>query len=352
MSNAFTANGLFGSLFRDDEVAGLFAGPAFLARMLEFEAAWTRALAEVGAVAEAQASTALAVIEAGDVPVGALGTASDRDGLPVPALVAELKSRAGEAAAGAIHTGATSQDVIDTAMVMTLREVSLILAARLDTAIKAIDTLCAAHGEAPLTGRTRMQAALPIRAIDRLRTWRLGMTTALDDLAPLRSKVERVQVGGPVGLRDTPGGQGPRMAEIVGRSLGLASGPVWHTERSAMTAYGAWLVQVAGALGKIGQDVALMAQQGVDEIALEAGGGSSAMPHKQNPVLAETLVTLARFTAGQQGVLAQTLIHEQERSGAAWALEWLTLPAMAEATGTALRHTTTLLGRITRIGTP
>ena len=93
-----------------------------------------------------------------------------------------------------------------------------------------------------------------------------------------------------------------------------------------------------------------MAQQGVDEVTLSGAGGSSEMPHKQNPVSAELLVTLARYVAGQQGLLAQAMVHEQERSGAAWALEWMTLPAMCEAAGAALSHGGKLLGSVTRLG--
>ena len=95
-----------------------------------------------------------------------------------------------------------------------------------------------------------------------------------------------------------------------------------------------------------------MAQQGLDEITLKGGGGSSAMPHKQNPVLAELLVTLARFTAGQNGIMGQALIHEQERSGTAWALEWMVLPQMTMATGCATHSALKLLDSITGIGTP
>lgn len=121
---------------------------------------------------------------------------------------------------------------------------------------------------------------------------------------------------------------------------------------TASYSFGHWLTLVAGSLGKMGQDISLMAQQGVVDILLDSGGGSSALPHKQNPILAEALVSLSRFVAHQQGLLAQAMIHEQERSGSAWALEWMALPAMAEATGAALRHADRLIGSIRRIGDP
>jgi 3-carboxy-cis,cis-muconate cycloisomerase len=95
-----------------------------------------------------------------------------------------------------------------------------------------------------------------------------------------------------------------------------------------------------------------MAQQGIEEIAISGGGGSSAMPHKQNPVKAELLVTLSRFTAGMSGLMGQALVHEQERSGAAWALEWMVLPQMTMAVGCATHTARELLGQITRVGGP
>ena len=109
------------------------------------------------------------------------------------------------------------------------------------------------------------------------------------------------------------------------------------------------LAAITGSLGKIGQDIALMADRG-DEIVLEGGGSSSAMPHKQNPVAAEMLVTLARFNAAQLGGLAQAAVHEQERSGAAWTLEWLILPQMVTACAAALRLAGQLLPAIRRFG--
>ena len=117
----------------------------------------------------------------------------------------------------------------------------------------------------------------------------------------------------------------------------------------ALADFAGWLSLVTGSLGKFGQDVALMAQAG-DEIELSGGGGSSAMPHKQNPVEAEVLVTLARFNAAQLSGMHQALVHEQERSGAAWTLEWLILPQMVVATAAALRLAGELAGQIESLG--
>lgn len=346
MTNAMLSSGLFGTQFSDPSVAVKFGAPAVLSRMLAVEAAWTRALGAAGAAAAGDVDTALAAIEGFD---GAgLGAGSDRDGLPVPSLVAELRAGLAPGAAAAIHTGLTSQDVIDTAMVLTLLELLDDFDARIATLLGQIDDLDARFGGRPMMARTRMQAALPATVALRLGAWRRGLAGHGERLGGVRDDLAMAQVGGPVGLRDVPQG----VAEHFADGLRLALGPVWHTDRSAVVGFGHWLTLVAGSLGKIGQDIALMAQQGVDDVALSDGGSSSAMPHKQNPVRAEAMVALARYVAGQQGVLAQAMVHEQERSGTAWPLEWLTLPAMAEATGAGLNHANALLGGIDRLGSP
>lgn len=350
MTNTFTSSGLLGGLFCDPEIAAEFGEGAFTSRMLAFEAAWTRALGDCKVVPAADAATALRAIEGFS---GAnLGVGSDQDGVPVPALIAALRKGLPEGAAYAIHTGATSQDVVDTATVLTCLAVINNFERRLSDLLKNIGALLAHFADKPLIARTRMQAALPATVALRLEAWRRPLLAHLQCAKELSKALSEVQIGGAIGTRSAPCAHVEACAETVARTLGLSLGPVWHTDRSRIIAFGHWMTLVTGSLGKIGQDVTLMAQQGVDEITLSGGGGSSAMAHKQNPITAEAMVALARYVAGQQGILGQAMIHEQERSGAAWALEWLTLPAMAEATGAALRHAISLIASIEQMGTP
>jgi len=350
MANALVGNGLFGSLFSDAHAVAAFAAPAFLGHMMAFEAAWTRALMTTGLVSDADGTVALQALAAFDID--AFHAASDADGVPVPSLVAAVRAGLSPAAAQAIHTGATSQDVIDTAMVLSCLAVLDDFGRRIGRLVAALTELEERHGTAPLMARTRMQAALPATVSLRLGAWRRLLHGPLERLPALRGDLARVQIGGAIGRRDLPGGKGEEVVRHVADSLGLAVTPVWHADRAPMVGLGHWFTLVAGGLGKIGQDVALMAQQGLDEIALAGGGVSSAMPHKSNPILAETMVALARHVAGLQGTLAQAMIHEQERSGSAWPLEWLTLPVMAEGTGAALRHADALIASVTRLGAP
>lgn len=351
MIQASSASVWHASLFGDEELAPLFSEAAFVARFGAFEMALTRALSDHGMVDADLAEKALAVIGDFAPDADAMQRSMASDGVPIPDYVRQLKAAASDAGA-AIHVGATSQDLVDTASAMALRDASCVLAGRIEAVLSALGDLDARFGTNTLTGRTRMQAALPMTAGDRLSAWSTPLSGCLDRLAPVRDDVAQLQFGGPVGLGpETLGEPGPAVAGAMAAELGvrLPTRP-WHTDRNTFVAFGNWLSMVTGALGKIGQDVALMAQQGIDEIAMQSGGSSSAMPHKHNPVLAEKLVTLARFNAVQIGGLHHAMVHEQERSGSAWMLEWMILPPMVEATGRALIDADELLRSVTRIG--
>jgi 3-carboxy-cis,cis-muconate cycloisomerase len=196
-----------------------------------------------------------------------------------------------------------------------------------------------------------MQAALPMTVADRLIKWTIPLVKAQAKLHRLNSTLLQLQYGGPIGTDYNLEGKRTIVAESLAHQLGLIN-PVnsWHNDRSEIVEYASWLSMLTGAIGKIGQDICLMAQQGIDEISLTGGGSSSAMPHKQNPIQAELLVTLARFNAVQVSGMHQALIHEQERSGTAWALEWMILPQMCITTGLSLNKLSALLSSIKTIG--
>ena len=338
-------------LFGDDEMAELWSADAQMRHMLAFEAAWTRALGRVRRVDPEVAETTARAILAAAPDIAALRDGTARDGVPVPALVDWLRRDAPFPAA--IHTGSTSQDVLDTALALTLQATSNLLETRLRALSASLSGLVERFGEDRLMGRTRMQAAQPITVADRLRSWSIPLEDHLARLSRLRSSVERVQIGGAVGDRSALGADAGAIAARVADELRLAAGPgSWHAMRDGLAEYAGCLSLISGTLGKTGADICLMAQQGVDEIVLTSGGGSSAMPHKHNPVLAELLVTLARFNAVQVSAMHQALIHEQERSGAAWALEWMVLPQMAHATGRSLSAADALCRSVDRIGHP
>lgn len=331
-------------LFADPEMAALWSAETQLGHMRAFEAAWSRAGHLAGLWSEAEGAAAAAAIEAAGIDPAALAAGTGRDGVCVPDLVAMLRAGAGDA----VHRGATSQDVIDTSLALCMVATCTLIETRLRALEIALGGLIEAHGTQPLMGRTRMQAALEITVADRVNTWARPVAHHLGEVGRLDREVAIVQIGGAVGNRAALGPQADQVVAAVAEDLGLQAGPQWHAQRSTVAKFAGFLAQVSGTLGKMGQDVALMAQMG--EITLAGAGGSSAMPHKQNPVLAELLVTLARFNATQISGIHHAMVHEQERSGAAWALEWMLLPQMAEATGRALVAATDLALSIRSIG--
>ncbi|WP_294222831.1 3-carboxy-cis,cis-muconate cycloisomerase [uncultured Shimia sp.] len=342
---------LFGPLFSDPESEALWDTARFVDGFVQFERALAKALAEAGVVEHTVAAEAVEDINSFQPDLTKIAENVVQDGLPVPEFVRQLKAHARASARPAIHTGTTSQDLIDTAVSLILCDANMRFEAQLAGLLTALEALNDTWGEAAIMGRTRMQAALPISVSDRIATWRNPLASHADRLKTLRPQVEALQFGGPVGNRASLAPHGDAIATALAKTLNLSNPDrAWHATRETLADYTNWLSMVTGSLGKMGQDLALMAQQGVDEARFSGGGTSSAMPHKQNPVRAELLVTLARYNATQLPAMHHALVHEQERSGSMWSLEWMVLPAMVTATATALRHAGNLIQSIESMG--
>ncbi|NYJ14222.1 3-carboxy-cis,cis-muconate cycloisomerase [Rhizobium leguminosarum] len=334
-------------LLGDDEIAPYFSAEADIRAMLSFEAALARAEAAHGLI-PAEAARRIAEICAGfSADLHRLRAATARDGVVVPELIKQLRTEVGEEAAKSLHLGATSQDVIDTSLMIRLKAIVFLFAGRLSAIIAGLDGLDRQFGRNRLMGHTRMQAAIPISVSDRLAAWRAPLETYRDRLT---EQSFPVQFGGAAGTLDKLGPQGPAIRAALAQELGLTDCRQWQSERLPIADIAGLFASTSGSLGKIGQDIALLAQAG-QEIEIAGGGTSSAMAHKQNPVAAETLVSLARFNATALSGIHQSLVHEQERSGAAWTLEWLLLPQITMATAASLRLAGELTGNIKRLGT-
>lgn len=338
---------ILSGLLGDDEIGAQFSAAAELSAMLRFEVALAEAEAAEGLIPGASAEEIAALPEAFIADLDALKQAIGRDGVVIPDLVRQWRARLDDAEKH-LHFGATSQDAIDTGLMLRLTAVLSVLDQRLAAIISAIDGLEKRFGTQPLMGRTRMQAAIPITVSDRLRSWKGPIVAHQAAAQEVLKAGLPLQFGGAAGTLEKLGDKAsfirPRLAEL----LKLSDRPQWHSQRAVIAEIGGLFSNITGSLGKIGQDLALMADNGT--AAMGGGGASSAMPHKRNPVKAEVLVTLARFNAVQISGLHQALVHEQERSGAAWTLEWMILPQMAIATGAATRLAADLLMSIEQLG--
>ncbi len=341
---------ILSTLLGDAEAAAHFSVRADMAAMLAFEGALAKAQAHVGLIPVAAAQRIARRCADFSPDIGSLSKGFARDGVVVPALIRGLRAHLGAPDDAHVHRGATSQDVIDSSLVLRLKLVLGLFERRLRALVAMLDTIDREQGATPLMGRTRMQRAMPIAASDKLRGWREPLVRHLERLTELRPRVQVVQFGGAVGNRTGLNGKGEAMVAELARLLELHAGPCWHVERDALAELASWLSLVSGTLGKIGADIALMAQNEIGEVKLADGGSSSAMPRKSNPVSAEALVALARFNAAMLGAQHQSLVHENERSGAAWMLEWMVLPQIVVATGAGLNLATRLCEGLRFVG--
>lgn len=342
---------ILSGLLGDEEVSSYFSAKAELDAMLEFEVALAQAEAEAGVI-PAEAGAAIADrLRHFSPDINALRSGVAQDGVVVPELVKQLRRAVGEPWSSHVHYGATSQDVIDTGLAIRLRDVLVILDARLEVVVSKLDALSDRDGGIETMAHTRMQAAIPVEAARKIASWRDPLVRHRERLARVRREVCCVTFGGAAGTLEKLGEHGSMVTERIAQVLSLnAVSRARHSERDGVAELASWLSLVTGSIGKLGQDIALLAQSEVREIKLAGGGGSSAMPHKVNPVGAEVLVTLARFNASLLSGMHQSLVHENERSGAAWTLEWMLLPQLIVASACALRTANALLGSVSFAG--
>lgn len=231
-----------------------------------------------------------------------------------------------------VHTGLTSQDVLDTAVVLMLRDAVGATRAHLSDALSALHRVAATHGHAPMVGRTLTQWAVPTTFADKLSSWRSGLAGADSDLAALAFPA---QCGGPVGTMHD--------GRLAAR-LGLDDGPAWHTDRRPITRIADALTATTDACGRVARDVLELSRPEIGEVSESAGGGSSSMPHKANPVLS-VLVRRAALTTPQLLATLHLCAADQvdERADGAWHAEWDTLRLLVRRTAVAASQTADLL---------
>ncbi len=341
---------ILGPLLSDPELAALLDDRAQIRAMLAFEAALARAEARVGVIPAAAAEAIGEVAETLEIDPAVLAEGTARDGIPVPALVAALRRAVGAGAVGAaaapyVHWGATTQDAMDTGLVLRLERALDIMEDRLDLLAGRLAELADAERHTPMLARTRGQQATPTCFGLKAAGWLAPLQRHLDRLEELAERFGVLSFGGAAGNLSALGGNGPAVEAALAAELDLAVPAMpWHSQRDSVIELGCWLGLVAGSLGKMAGDILLLCQNEVGELRETGeGGGSSTLPQKQNPVRAEAVAALARHAAGLAGQLQQAAFHNHERDGVAWQLEWLVLPQLVMATGAALRQALELL---------
>jgi len=313
---------------------------AWLRAMLDVEAALARACVAEGLIPAAAGEAIVAACRPEDFDLAALGAEGARSASPVVGLVRILRERAGEHA----HHGATSQDVMDSAMMLVARRALAPLLADAAAAADACARLAEQHRATPIIARTLLAHALPTSFGLKAAVWMSGVDEASAWLRDVGERTLAVQMGGPVGHRD------PAIAARVARELGLAE-PVlaWHVVRVRPAALAAALAALAGVLAKIARDVTLLAQDEVQEVR-EGGaagrGASTAMTHKRNPVAAISVLACAQRVPALAGTILGAMAHEHERAAGAWQVEWGTVAELLRLTGSAAAWARDLLEQL------
>ncbi|HKA97142.1 MAG TPA: lyase family protein [Streptosporangiaceae bacterium] len=356
--------GLFSGVFAHGDADT--GDQAWLTAMLHTEAALARALEQAGLAPAGAGAAVTEAANAGTIDAADLGRQAALTGNPVPALVRALTRSVPAHAAAAVHKGATSQDIIDTAAMLLARRALAASAVDVSAAADAAAGLAAAHSGTVMIGRTLLQQAVPVTFGLVAAGWLTGLDEARADLDRVRAGRLAVQFGGAAGTLSSLGADGPRVAGLLAEELGLRL-PVlpWHTDRLRIVEVADACACAAAVLGKIARDVTLLAQPEVAEVsegdgasgaggasevdAQAAGdqaaargpaagtrrGGSSAMPHKRNPVAAIAILGCTRRVPGLLATLTAAAEQEHQRAAGAWHSEWEPFADLLRLTGSA-----------------
>lgn len=316
---------------------------AYLQRMLDFEAALALAEAATAVIPADAAGPIGNACKADTLNMAALAEAATKSGnLAIPlvkALTADVAKSSPEAARY-VHWGATSQDVIDTATMLTIRAAIEALLSDIERAISGFARQAEQHRHTPVVGRTWLQHALPMPFGLKLAEYAAALNRSRSRLRALRADALALQFGGASGTLAALGDHGLQVAEQLSRELDLPLPEApWHTHRDRIAEVASVFAIIAGSCGKIARDVSLMMQTDVAEAFEPAGegrGGSSTMPHKRNPVAAASALGAATMAPNLAATIFAAQVQDHERSAGPWHAEWPTLPALMLVTSGAL----------------
>ena len=326
-------NQLFDAYFTARDMREVFCDQGRVQAMLDFEAALARAEARVGLIPSSAVAPIAAACDSGLYDFAALGEAIATAGNSAIPLVKALGKQIASSDAEAeryVHLGATSQDVMDSGLVLQLRQALVLIENQLAQLADSLAVQAQCFATTPLAGRTWLQHATPVTLGMKIAGWLGAVTRSRLRLQELKPRLLVLQFGGASGTLAALGAQALPIAEALAEELQLTlPEQPWHTQRDRIVEFGAVLGLIAGSLGKFGRDISLLMQTEAAEVfepAAPGKGGSSTMPHKRNPVGAAVLIGAATRVPGLVSTLFSAMPQEHERSLGLWHAEWETLP--------------------------
>ena len=339
--------GLFAPMFSTPDAAAGTGRGAWVQAMLDFEAALARAQARAGLVPESAAAQIARHCHAEEFDLESLAQRAVSSATPVIGLVADLGELVPADARPYVHNGATSQDVLDTAAMLVARRTLRGVLADLRSAAGHCARLAGEHRGTVMIGRSLLQQALPTTFGRRCAAWLTALSESTEQLERVFTTRLAVQLGGPAGTLDSLGDRGVEVLGHLAAELELAE-PVlpWHTDRTRIAELAGALGTVAGGLGKIALDVELHAQTEIGELTEGSSGGSSAMPHKQNPAGSVLISAAAHRVPGLVSSLLAAMPQAHERAAGAWQSEWEPLSELLRLVAAAAAGTDRLLANL------
>jgi 3-carboxy-cis,cis-muconate cycloisomerase len=339
----------YDELFSTPEMTDIFSAEAHVRQMLRFEAALARVEADVGIIPPEAADAIASGCQVDLFDVAALYREAAKAGTLAIPLVRTLNTQVSADGRAFVHFGATSQDAIDTALVLQMRE-------GLDALVKGLLGVCEAcakladeHRSTLMAGRTLLQHALPITFGLKAARWLALTSRQMQSLRAQRQSL-MLQFGGAAGTLAALGNQGMNVAERLAKELGLLLPDLpWHAERDRIATIASAVAVTAGAMAKIATDVVLLAQTDVAEVSEGSApgkGGSSAMPQKNNPIDATMALASARLATGNMSVIISAMTNEHERAVGGWQAEWVAIPDLFRRTSSAVDRVRNLLSEL------
>ena len=336
---------LLDPLFGWEVTDRIFSDSVRVQRMLDFE----RALADAEARLSVIPKTAVPAIsdqcKVELLDLQAIASAASKAGnlaLPLVKELTKLVAQNNEEASRYVHWGATSQDVIDTGLVLQLREAFDAIEGELQKLSEKLAQLAESHRTTALPARTWLQHAVPTVFGLKVASWLDALTRHRERLRETRERALVLQFGGAAGTLASLGSDGLRVAQALAEELGLALPPVpWHSHRDRIAEVGTTLALMVGTLGKIARDVSLQNQTEVAEAfesTADGRGGSSTMPQKRNPVACSVILAAANQVPALASALLSAMPQEHERGLGGWQVEWNILPELVRRAGGALHH--------------
>ena len=339
---------LYARLFSTAQVGRLFTDSAEVRAMLLVEGALAKAQGALGVIPELSGAAIHRASLEVQLDPGALAAATGKNGVPIPGLVDLFRSemQAPEHAAY-VHWGATSQDIMDTALMLRLRQALSLIEADVRSVLKALAEHASTHAETPMPARTYGQHATPTSWGAICAAWGAPLLNALNELDDLRASSLFVSLSGAAGTSSALGDKADETRAALAQALGLNDPHrSWHTDRTPVLRIVDWMMRVQAALGAMGQSLVALSASGIDEVQFSVAGGSSTMPQKSNPVAASTLVALSHQATGLRAALQSAAQHQHQRDGAAWFTEWMVLPQLGLCAAAALTQAKTLCANL------